>query len=80
SDTAVAAQLSIFARVDALVAQGNTTVVLDRGQTSVTALTENGDQQAQALRAGEGATTMAADPVGRVLVADTRGEGLLVFG
>lgn len=80
SDTAVAAQLKIFARVDALVTQGNTTVVLDRGQTSVTALTEDGAQQAQALRAGEGATTMAADPAGRVLVADTRGEGLLVFG
>ncbi|MGE2720797.1 YncE family protein [Mycolicibacterium celeriflavum] len=80
SDTSVAARLKIFARVDALVTQGNTTVVLDRAQTSVTALTEEGDQQAQALRAGEGATTMAADPVGRVLVADTRGEGLLVFG
>ncbi|OBG91978.1 hypothetical protein A5698_20105 [Mycobacterium sp. E136] len=80
SDTTVAAQLKIFARVDALVTQGNTTVVLDRGQTSVTALTEDGTQQAQALRAGEGATTMAADPAGRVLVADTRGEGLLVFG
>ncbi|WP_231745029.1 hypothetical protein [Mycobacterium sp. IS-1590] len=80
SDTAVAAELKIFARVDALVTQGNTTVVLDRAQTSVTALTEDGAQQAQALRAGEGATTMVADPVGRVLVADTRGEGLLVFG
>nr|CRL76907.1 SMP-30/gluconolaconase/LRE domain-containing protein [Mycolicibacterium malmesburyense] len=79
SDTNVAAQMKIFARVDALVTQGNTTVVLDRAQTSVTALTEDGDQRAQALRAGEGATTMAADPVGRVLVADTRGEGLLVF-
>ncbi|MFV9636557.1 hypothetical protein [Mycobacterium neumannii] len=80
SDTAVAATLKIFARVDAVVTQGNTAVVLDRAQTSVTALTENGDEQAQALRAGEGATTMVADPAGRVLVADTRGEGLLVFG
>ncbi|WP_082691093.1 hypothetical protein [Mycobacterium sp. GA-1199] len=79
-NTAVAAELKIFARVDALVTQGNTTVVLDRAQTSVTALTENGEEQAQALRAGEGATTMVADPVGRVLVADTRGEALLVFG
>lgn len=80
SDTAVAATLKIFARVDVLVTQGNTAVVLDRAQTSVTALTENGEEQAQALRAGEGATTMVADPAGRVLVADTRGEGLLVFG
>ncbi|WP_082682774.1 YncE family protein [Mycobacterium sp. GA-1285] len=80
SDTTVAAELKIFARVDELVTQGNTAVVLDRAQTSVTALTERGDEQAQALRAGEGATTMVADPAGRVLVADTRGDGLLVFG
>jgi DNA-binding beta-propeller fold protein YncE len=80
SDTAVGAHLKIFARVDDLVAQGNTVVVLDRGQTSVTALSEDGEKAEQALRAGEGATTMAADSVGRVLVADTRGGQLLVFG
>lgn len=33
----------------------------------------------QSLRAGLGATTIAADPAGRVLVADTRGGQLLVF-
>jgi hypothetical protein len=80
SDTAVGAQLRIFARVDDLVTQGNTTVVLDRGQTSVTALSEDGTEAEHALRAGEGATTMAADSAGRVLVADTRGGQLLVFG
>ena len=80
SDTAVGAQLKIFARVDALVTQGNTAVVLDRGQTSVTALYEDGTEADHALRAGEGATTMAADAAGRVLVADTRGGQLLVFG
>jgi hypothetical protein len=69
----------IFARVDVLVAQGTTTVVLDRGQTSVTTIGADG-RAAQSLRAGEGATTMAADPVGRVLVADTRGGQLLVYG
>jgi hypothetical protein len=69
----------IFARVDWLVTQGNTTVVLDRGQTSVTSIGADG-RAAQSLRAGEGATTMAADPVGRVLVADTRGDELLVYG
>ena len=69
----------IFARVDALVAQGNTTVVLDRGQTSVTTIGADGHAE-QALRAGEGATTLAADPLGRVLVADTRGGQLLVYG
>ncbi|MEB4211718.1 hypothetical protein [Mycobacterium sp. 94-17] len=69
----------IFARVDCLVTQGNTTAVLDRGQTSVTTIDADGHAQ-QALRAGRGATTMAADPAGRVLVADTRGGQLLVYG
>nr|WP_234794314.1 hypothetical protein [Mycolicibacterium flavescens] len=78
-DNAVDAELKIFARVDALVTQGDTAVVLDRAQTSVTALSEDGDNAAQALRAGEGATTMAADSMSRVLVADTRGQGLLVY-
>jgi hypothetical protein len=80
SDTTVEARLWIFARVDALVTKGNTAVVLDRGQTSVTTVDASGTKAAQALRAGEGATTMAADPQGRVLVADTRGDELLVFG
>ena len=80
SEGAVDASLQIFARVDALVTQGNTTVVLDRGQTSVTTVDAEGSDAEHALRAGEGATTMAVDPAGRVLVADTRGDGLLVFG
>ncbi len=80
SETAVGAQLKIFARVDALVTQGNTTVVLDRGQTSVTTVDASGADAEHALRAGEGATTLAADAAGRVLVADTRGDELLVFG
>jgi hypothetical protein len=80
SDTAVGAQLNIFARVDAVVTQGNTAVVLDRGQTSVTSLNSEGTSSEHALRAGEGATTMAADSAGRVLVADTRGGELLVYG
>jgi hypothetical protein len=66
-------------RVDSLVAQGNTVVVLDREQTSVTTIGADG-KVGQALRAGQGATTMVADPLGRVLVADTRGGQLLVFG
>ena len=80
SDSGVGAALKIFARVDALVTQGNTAVVLDRGQTSVTTISASGDDAEHALRAGEGATTMAADSAGRVLVADTRGDELLVFG
>ena len=54
-------------------------MVLDRGQTSVTTIGADGRVE-QALRAGEGATTLAADPQGRVLVADTRGGQLLVYG
>lgn len=79
NDTTVAEKVEIFARVDAIVTEGDSAVVLDRGQTSVTALGSDGKTQ-QALRAGEGATTLAADPLGRVLVADTRGGQLLVFG
>lgn len=75
----VSSQNKIFSRVDWLATQGNTTVVLDRGQTSVTAIGADGHVQ-QALRAGQGATTMAADALGRVLVADTRGGQLLVYG
>jgi DNA-binding beta-propeller fold protein YncE len=80
TDAGVGASLKIFARVDSLVAQGNTVVVLDRGQTSVTTISASGNDADHALRAGEGATTMAADSAGRVLVADTRGDELLVFG
>jgi DNA-binding beta-propeller fold protein YncE len=80
SDTTIAARLQIFARVDALVAQGDRVVVLDRGQTSVTTVDASGTRAEHALRAGDGATTIAADSAGRVLVADTRGDELLVFG
>jgi len=45
----------------------------------VTTIGADGHAQ-QALRAGEGATTLAADPLGRALVADTRGGQLLVYG
>jgi DNA-binding beta-propeller fold protein YncE len=80
ADGAVTARLQIFARVDGLAAQGDTVVVLDRGQTSVTSVDPSGTKAEHALRAGEGATTIAADSAGRVLVADTRGQALLVFG
>jgi len=80
SGTAVESRMKAFVRVDQLVAQGNDVVVLDRGQTSVTEINAAGTSAAQALRAGEGATVMASDAAGRVLVTDTRGNGLLVFG
>lgn len=79
TETAVANRSKMFARVDAIVAQGDTAVVLDRGQTSVTTVGPDGRPR-YALRAGEGATTLAIDPSGLVLVADTRGGQLLVYG
>nr|WP_169714674.1 hypothetical protein [Mycobacterium celatum] len=79
SETTVENRSKIVGRVDSLVAQGNTVVVLDRGQTSVTTIDADGTV-GQSLRAGQGATTLAADPLGRVLVADTRGGQLLVYG
>jgi hypothetical protein len=72
-------QTKILAHVDSLAAQGNTVAVLDRGQTSVTTIGVDGKVEQQ-LRAGQGATTMVADPAGRLLVTDTRGGQLLVFG
>jgi len=80
SGSAVQARTTGFSRVDQLVTQGDAVIVLDRGQTSVTELNADGTGTAQALRAGSGATVMAADAAGRVLVTDTRGDGLLVFG
>ena len=47
----VGARLKIFARVDAIVTQGDTAVVLDRGQTSVTSLNAEGTKSEHALRA-----------------------------
>jgi WD40 repeat protein len=77
-DLTVSHTAAIFAHVDAIVTQGDIAVVLDRAQTSVTALDPQGAPQL-ALRAGLGATSIAADPAGRVLVTDTRGGQLLVF-
>jgi hypothetical protein len=69
----------VFAHVDSLAAHGNTLAVLDRGQTSVTTIGADG-KVGQQLRAGQGATTMTTDSAGRLLVTDTRGGQLLVFG
>ena len=69
----------VHAHIDSLAVQGNTIAVLDRGQMSVTTVGANG-KVGQSLRAGQGATTMVADPAGRLLVTDTRGGQLLAFG
>ncbi|WP_428339421.1 YncE family protein [Mycobacterium sp.] len=72
-------RIQVHAHVDSLAAQGNTVAALDRGQTSITTIGADG-RIGQSLRAGKGATTLAADPTGRLLVSDTRGGQLLVFG
>ncbi|MBV9720739.1 MAG: hypothetical protein JO082_02320 [Mycobacterium sp.] len=77
--TAVSSRTRTLGHVDSLAAQGNTVAVLDRSQTSVTTIGPDG-KVGQSLRAGLGATTMVADPAGRLLVADTRGGQLLVYG
>lgn len=74
-----ASRTAVHAHVDSLAAQGNTVAVLDRGQTSIVTVGADG-HIGQSLRAGQGATTMVADPAGRLLVVDTRGGQLLVFG
>ena len=53
--------------------------MLDRGQTTITTVGADG-RIGQSLRAGQGATTLVADPAGRLLATDTRGGQLLVFG
>lgn len=78
ADGTVSNKAAGFARIDALVTDGDIAVVLDSAQTSLTALGADGSRQ-QALRAGLGATTITADPAGRILVADTRAGQLLVF-
>jgi len=74
-----ARRADIRAHVGSLAAQGDTVAVLDREQTSVTTVGADGTI-GQSLRAGQGATTMVTDPAGRLLVTDTRGGQLLVFG
>jgi hypothetical protein len=71
--------IQVHAHVDSLAVQGNTVAVLDRGQTTVTTVGADG-RIGQSLRAGQGATTLVADPAGRLLATDTRGGQLLVFG
>jgi hypothetical protein len=80
ADHTVAGRIDTFARVDDLAAQDDTVFALDRSQTSVTTVDPDGTDTGPALRAGQGATTMTTDSEGRVLVADTRGGQLLVFG
>ncbi|MBP2211679.1 hypothetical protein LZP97_07630 [Rhodococcus sp. DMF-1] len=68
-----------LASVDALAAVGTELAALDRRQTSLTEVDVADGDLGLALRAGEGATQLATDPLGRVLVTDTRGGELHVY-
>ncbi|TQF68429.1 hypothetical protein FK531_15235 [Rhodococcus spelaei] len=63
--------------VDALGVTGDKITALDRRQTSVTDVKLADGRLGMALRAGEGATNLVTDHVGRVLVTDTTGGELI---
>ncbi|WP_345496519.1 YncE family protein [Nocardia callitridis] len=65
---------------DALAMVGDKVTALDRPQTSITELDPGEDRLGLALRAGDGATKMLADTRGRVVVTDSEGGQLLVYG
>ncbi|RVW04154.1 NHL repeat-containing protein [Rhodococcus xishaensis] len=71
--------VSGLASVDALAVTDGDLSALDRRQTSVTEIDLEDSSLGMALRAGEGATQLATDPFGRILVTDTTGDELLVF-
>lgn len=64
---------------DALATVDGALAALDKRQTSLTELDLDGGKLGLALRAGEGATNLATDHYGRILVTDTTGGELLVF-
>ncbi|MFC4003320.1 YncE family protein [Prauserella oleivorans] len=68
----------LYSADDVLVA-GGATVVLDKLRTAVFSVDVEEGTIREGLRAGEGATNAVTDSYGRVLVTDTRGDGLLAF-
>ncbi|GAB2914000.1 lipoprotein [Rhodococcus aerolatus] len=80
-DGAVGPTVGGIASADGLVVAGGTLHVLDRRQTALLQVDLSGEGSlGLGLRAGVGATTAVADRFGRVVVADTAGGQLLLFG
>ncbi|MBF6170640.1 YncE family protein [Nocardia blacklockiae] len=79
ADGQVLQTVSGLSGIDGLAAAGDAVAVLDRAQTSLTQLDLRDGEPGLALRAGAGATTVAADHFGRLLVTDTAGGALLVY-
>ncbi|WP_407441167.1 hypothetical protein [Rhodococcus sp. (in: high G+C Gram-positive bacteria)] len=75
----VAETISGLASTDLIAVSGDSVAALDRRQTSLTSIDIEDAHLGAALRAGRGATQLATDPYGRVLVTDTTGEELLVY-
>ncbi len=75
----VSETISGLASVDALALTKGDLSALDRRQTSLTDIELDDSSLGMALRAGEGATQLTTDEYGRILVADTTGDELLVF-
>lgn len=68
----------LYSADDVLIADGDP-YVLDRERTALFGVDVDGDEFRGGLRAGHGATNAVVDDFGRILVADTRGGGLLAF-
>ncbi|PTR27591.1 hypothetical protein C8K36_104213 [Rhodococcus sp. OK519] len=79
ADGAVTKTISGLASVDELALTNGDLSALDRRQTSLTEIDLEDSSLGMALRAGEGATQLVTDEHGRILVADTAGNELLVF-
>ncbi|MEV0355129.1 hypothetical protein AB0H71_03610 [Nocardia sp. NPDC050697] len=78
-DGAARATAGGLVSADALAVVGGQVTVLDRRQSMTAELDTGGDRLGLGLRAGDGATTLIADPLGRVLVTDTDHGELLVY-
>ncbi|TSE01734.1 hypothetical protein FOS14_03895 [Skermania sp. ID1734] len=72
-------RISGLASVDALAVTGSHLSALDRRQTSLTEYDLDAGKLGLSLRAGDGATNLATDHYGRILVTDTAGNELLVY-
>ena len=71
--------ISGFASVDGLARTGEQVTAFDKRQTSLTELNIGDSSLGLSLRAGQGAGTATADAAGRILVADTATDSLLVY-
>ena len=78
ADDSISTDVDGLASVDSLATVDGDLVALDRRQTSVTLIDPDSGDLDLSLRAGEGATNVVTDEFGRVLVADSTGDELLV--